>query len=115
MGRGQGTRSPPRTLPQLRTRAHPSASQQPGRGDPAQLPGPGGPLRGGPRNSHLPHPPSPSEWIQDYTDSVPDPEALRVEVDAFMETYDRKIAEVGLPRGRRLVGPPGWSGWRGAA
>jgi len=39
---------------------------------------------------------------------VPDPEALRVEVDAFMETYDRKIAEVGLLHGRRLDGPPCW-------
>lgn len=29
-----------------------------------------------------------------------DPEALRVEVDTFMEVYDRKIAEVGLPQGR---------------
>lgn len=38
----------------------------------------------------------PSEWIRDYTDSVLDPEALRVEVDAFMEAYDRKTAEVGL-------------------
>lgn len=53
-------------------------------------------------------PPSPSEWIRDYTDSVSDPEALRVEVDAFMETYDRKIAEVGLPHGRWLAGPPSW-------
>lgn len=40
--------------------------------------------------------PSPSEWISDYEDSVLDPEALRVEVDTFMEAYDKKIAEVGL-------------------
>ena len=31
---------------------------------------------------------------------MPDPEALRVEVDTFMETYDEKMAEVGLPHGR---------------
>lgn len=33
------------------------------------------------------------KWIRDYTDSVPDPEALRVDVDTFMETYDKKMAE----------------------
>uniref|UniRef100_A0A8I5SYZ3 Ribosomal RNA-processing protein 7 C-terminal domain-containing protein n=1 Tax=Pongo abelii TaxID=9601 RepID=A0A8I5SYZ3_PONAB len=33
------------------------------------------------------------KWISDYADSVPDPEALRVEVDTFMEAYDQKIAE----------------------
>lgn len=38
-----------------------------------------------------PHPP---EWISDYADSVTDPEALRVEVDTFMEAYDQKIAAV---------------------
>lgn len=38
----------------------------------------------------------PSEWISDYTDSVLDPEALRVDVDTFMEAYDRKMAEVGF-------------------
>lgn len=37
------------------------------------------------------------EWISDYTDSVLDPEALRAEVDSFMEAYDKRIAEVGLP------------------
>lgn len=31
VGRGEGTRSPPRTLPQPRTRAHPSASRQLGK------------------------------------------------------------------------------------
>lgn len=42
--------------------------------------------------------PFPPEWLSDYADSVLDPEALRVEVDSFMEVYDRKIAEVGLHR-----------------
>ena len=51
----------------------------------------------------LPSRPSPSEWIRDYTDSVPDPEALRVDVDTFMETYDKKMAEVGLLHGRLSV------------
>lgn len=31
---------------------------------------------------------------------MPDPEALRAEVDTFMEAYDKRIAEVGLPCGR---------------
>lgn len=31
---------------------------------------------------------------------MPDPEALRVEVDTFMETYDEKMAEVGLLHGQ---------------
>lgn len=43
--------------------------------------------------------PFPPEWLSDYADSVLDPEALRVEVDSFMEVYDKKIAEVGLPQG----------------
>lgn len=59
---------------------------------PAGLAGPGVASPGSP--SLL----SPSEWISDYTDSVLDPEALRVEVDTFMEAYDKKIAEVGLAR-----------------
>jgi hypothetical protein len=46
--------------------------------------------------------PSPSEWISDYEDSVLDPEALRMEVDAFMEAYDKKIAEVGLQQDSRV-------------
>ncbi|XP_050662851.1 ribosomal RNA-processing protein 7 homolog A-like [Macaca thibetana thibetana] len=33
------------------------------------------------------------KWISDYADSMPDPEALRVEVDTFLEAYDQKIAE----------------------
>ncbi|KAL4681626.1 hypothetical protein H8959_007103 [Pygathrix nigripes] len=44
------------------------------------------------------------KWISDYADSMPDPEALRVEVDTFMEAYDQKIAEV-TRRGRRPVLP----------
>lgn len=31
-----------------------------------------------------------------------DPEALRIEVDTFMEAYDKKIAEVGLPQGSQV-------------
>ena len=46
--------------------------------------------------------PSPSEWISDYEDSVLDPEALRVEVDTFMDAYDKKIAEVGAPAGPQV-------------
>lgn len=42
----------------------------------------------------------PSEWISNYVDSVLDPETLRVEVDTFMEAYDKRIAEVGFPWGR---------------
>jgi ribosomal RNA-processing protein 7 len=38
----------------------------------------------------------PLEWISDCEDSVLDPEALRVEVNTFMEAYDQKIAEVGI-------------------
>lgn len=61
---------------------------------PAGLAGPGvGPQVSGLRTSF------PPEWLSDYADSVLDPEALRVEVDTFMEVYDRKIAEVGLPQG----------------
>lgn len=47
--------------------------------------------------------PSPAEWISDYEESVLDPEALRMEVDAFMEAYDKKIAEVGLQQGHGTV------------
>lgn len=32
-----------------------------------------------------------------------DPEALRVEVDTFMEAYDRKVAEVGLRGGLHIT------------
>ncbi|OWK04057.1 RRP7A [Cervus elaphus hippelaphus] len=50
------------------------------------------------------------KWIRDYTDSVPDPEALRVEVDAFMETYDRKIAEEEA-KAKEEEGVPDDEGW----
>ncbi|XP_036616361.1 ribosomal RNA-processing protein 7 homolog A [Trichosurus vulpecula] len=33
------------------------------------------------------------KWIADYADSLVDPEALRLEVDKFMEDYDKKMAE----------------------
>lgn len=66
---------------------------------PPGLQGPGRGPEGRAWNPSLSLPP-PSEWIRDYADSVPDPEALRVEVDTFMETYDEKMAEVGLPHGQ---------------
>lgn len=53
-------------------------------------------------NLHYTLSPSSSEWISDYEDSVLDPEALRMEVDAFMEAYDKKIAEVGLQQGSQV-------------
>uniref|UniRef100_A0A2K6MBP9 Ribosomal RNA-processing protein 7 homolog A n=1 Tax=Rhinopithecus bieti TaxID=61621 RepID=A0A2K6MBP9_RHIBE len=46
------------------------------------------------------------KWISDYADSMPDPEALRVEVDTFMEAYDQKIAEVEAPQGRPSTASP---------
>lgn len=36
-----------------------------------------------------------SGWIREYADSLANPEALQAEVDAFMEAYDKKTAEVG--------------------
>lgn len=51
--------------------------------------------------------PQPPEWISDYADSVTDPEALRVEVDTFMEAYDKKIAAVGAFQGTLYP----WEGW----
>uniref|UniRef100_A0A5F8AKQ8 Ribosomal RNA-processing protein 7 homolog A n=1 Tax=Macaca mulatta TaxID=9544 RepID=A0A5F8AKQ8_MACMU len=54
------------------------------------------------------------KWISDYADSVPDPEALRVEVDTFMEAYDQKIAEVEAPQGRPSTPSPVWL-WEGDA
>lgn len=83
-----------------RTLAHESPSLRPVQEDPTW------PARSwaGPRGAGLESVslslPPPSEWIRDYADSVPDPEALRVEVDTFMETYDEKMAEVGLPHGQ---------------
>uniref|UniRef100_A0A8C3X0E7 Ribosomal RNA-processing protein 7 homolog A n=1 Tax=Catagonus wagneri TaxID=51154 RepID=A0A8C3X0E7_9CETA len=50
------------------------------------------------------------KWIQDYTDSVLDPEALRVDVDAFMETYDKKIAEEEA-KAKEEEGVPDEEGW----
>lgn len=52
------------------------------------------------------------KWISDYADSVPDPEALRVEVDTFMEAYDQKIAEVEAPQGWPSTASPVWL-WEG--
>ena len=54
--------------------------------------------------------PSPSEWISDYEDSVLDPEALRMEVDAFMEAYDKKIAEEEA-KAKEEEGVPDEEGW----
>ncbi|XP_005372398.2 putative ribosomal RNA-processing protein 7 homolog B [Microtus ochrogaster] len=54
--------------------------------------------------------PSPSEWISDYEDSVLDPEALRVEVDTFMEAYDKKIAEEET-KAKEEEGVPDEEGW----
>ncbi|XP_040843035.1 ribosomal RNA-processing protein 7 homolog A [Ochotona curzoniae] len=50
------------------------------------------------------------KWIADYTDSVVDPEALRVEVDKFMEAYDRKIAEEEA-KAQEEEGVPDEEGW----
>ncbi|KAM5333004.1 ribosomal RNA-processing protein 7 homolog A [Glossophaga mutica] len=50
------------------------------------------------------------KWIRDYTDSVPDPEALRVDVDTFMETYDKKIAEEEA-KAKEEEGVPDGEGW----
>ncbi|KAL0625468.1 Ribosomal RNA-processing protein 7-like protein A [Plecturocebus cupreus] len=50
------------------------------------------------------------EWIRDYADSVPDPEALRVEVDTFMEAYDQKIAEEEA-KAKEEEGVPDEEGW----
>ncbi|XP_054574624.1 ribosomal RNA-processing protein 7 homolog A-like [Eptesicus fuscus] len=50
------------------------------------------------------------KWISDYTDSVLDPEALRVEVDTFMEAYDRKMAEEEA-KAKEEEGVPDDEGW----
>ncbi|XP_064446601.1 ribosomal RNA-processing protein 7 homolog A isoform X2 [Mirounga angustirostris] len=50
------------------------------------------------------------KWISDYTDSVPDPEALRVEVDTFMEAYDKRIAEEEA-KAKEEEGVPDEEGW----
>lgn len=50
------------------------------------------------------------KWISDYEDSVFDPEALRVEVDTFMEAYDKKIAEEET-KAKEEEGVPDEEGW----
>nr|XP_025737295.1 ribosomal RNA-processing protein 7 homolog A isoform X2 [Callorhinus ursinus]XP_025737725.1 ribosomal RNA-processing protein 7 homolog A isoform X2 [Callorhinus ursinus] len=50
------------------------------------------------------------KWISNYTDSVPDPEALRVEVDTFMEAYDERIAEEEA-KAKEEEGVPDEEGW----
>ncbi|XP_021570752.1 ribosomal RNA-processing protein 7 homolog A isoform X2 [Carlito syrichta] len=50
------------------------------------------------------------KWISDYADSVPDPEALRLEVDSFMEAYDQKIAEEEA-KAKEEEGVPDDEGW----
>uniref|UniRef100_G3RG56 Ribosomal RNA-processing protein 7 homolog A n=1 Tax=Gorilla gorilla gorilla TaxID=9595 RepID=G3RG56_GORGO len=50
------------------------------------------------------------KWISDYADSVPDPEALRKEVDTFMEAYDQKIAEEEA-KAKEEEGVPDEEGW----
>nr|XP_012597252.1 ribosomal RNA-processing protein 7 homolog A isoform X1 [Microcebus murinus] len=50
------------------------------------------------------------KWISDYADSVPDPEALRTEVDTFMEAYDKKIAEEEA-KAKEEEGVPDEEGW----
>lgn len=50
------------------------------------------------------------KWISDYADSIPDPEALRMEVDTFMEAYDQKIAEEEA-KAKEEEGVPDEEGW----
>ncbi|VTJ70406.1 Hypothetical predicted protein [Marmota monax] len=50
------------------------------------------------------------KWISDYADSVTDPEALRVEVDTFMEAYDQKIAAE-EEKAKEEEGVPDEEGW----
>uniref|UniRef100_A0A8C9USP5 Ribosomal RNA-processing protein 7 homolog A n=1 Tax=Spermophilus dauricus TaxID=99837 RepID=A0A8C9USP5_SPEDA len=50
------------------------------------------------------------KWISDYADSVTDPEALRVEVDTFMEAYDQKIAAE-EKKAKEEEGVPDEEGW----
>ncbi|XP_003932851.1 ribosomal RNA-processing protein 7 homolog A isoform X1 [Saimiri boliviensis] len=50
------------------------------------------------------------KWIRDYADSLPDPEALRVEVDTFMEAYDQKITEEEA-KAKEEEGVPDEEGW----
>ncbi|KAM6143223.1 putative ribosomal RNA-processing protein 7 homolog B [Erethizon dorsatum] len=50
------------------------------------------------------------QWISDYADVVAGPEALRVEVDMFMEAYDKKIAEEEA-KAKEKEGVPDEEGW----
>ncbi|KAM8942714.1 ribosomal RNA-processing protein 7 homolog A isoform 2-T3 [Lycaon pictus] len=50
------------------------------------------------------------KWISSYVDSVPDPETLRVEVDTFMEAYDKRIAEEEA-KAKEEEGVPDEEGW----
>ncbi|XP_066214683.1 ribosomal RNA-processing protein 7 homolog A [Saccopteryx leptura] len=50
------------------------------------------------------------KWISDYAESVLDPEALQVEVDTFMEAYDKKIAEEEA-KAKEEEGVPDDEGW----
>ncbi|VCW66132.1 unnamed protein product, partial [Gulo gulo] len=50
------------------------------------------------------------KWISSYADSVPDPEALRAEVDTFMEAYDKRIAEEEA-KAKEEEGVPDEEGW----
>uniref|UniRef100_A0A8D2CLY0 Ribosomal RNA-processing protein 7 homolog A n=1 Tax=Sciurus vulgaris TaxID=55149 RepID=A0A8D2CLY0_SCIVU len=50
------------------------------------------------------------KWISDYADSMTDPEALRIEVDTFMEAYDQKIAAE-EEKAKQEEGVPDEEGW----
>ncbi|CAK7296353.1 Ribosomal RNA-processing protein 7 homolog A [Vulpes lagopus] len=50
------------------------------------------------------------KWISNYVDSVPDPETLRIEVDTFMEAYDKRIAEEEA-KAKEEEGVPDEEGW----
>lgn len=101
MGRGEGPACPPLQPPYRPNPGPRSSCPYRCKKILAGLAGPGGGPECQPEEA-----PSPSEWIRDYTDSVLDPEALRVEVDTFMEAYDKKTAEVGL-LGAAAVGKVG--------
>ncbi|XP_027710131.1 ribosomal RNA-processing protein 7 homolog A [Vombatus ursinus] len=50
------------------------------------------------------------KWIADYADSLVDPEALRLEVDKFMEEYDKKTAAEDA-KAEAEEGVPDEEGW----
>ncbi|XP_072452428.1 ribosomal RNA-processing protein 7 homolog A [Notamacropus eugenii] len=50
------------------------------------------------------------KWIADYADSLADPEALKLEVDKFMEDYDKKTAEEDA-KAEAEEGVPDEEGW----